>query len=381
MRPKILTVDDSKTIRLIIARAFKPFDCEVLEASNGTEGLFAAGKHRPDLIILDYTMPIMDGPEMLSRLKCDPQLGHIPVVMLTAEAGRENVVRLARMGVQDYLIKPFKEDLLIDRVGRIINLKAKGEVVAKIKRFDDPLTILLVDDKPKILEQIQFGLAETNWKVHGCSQTGEALAFCNEKPPQVILVSLLLPENEGFDLFQLLRSSVHAKDVPVFGLCVKTATAEQERAQQMGFANMVTKPIDFDDLKSKISRALDLDTSYKYFEQRDGIVHLRCPAEITPLVVREIIKCLSKTITEAVDAGLDKLVLDFSSVNAPDVDLIKLAMSAIQLCRELSVKYQIIGSAALRQESKKYEESSGWLFSDSWEEASRLLNSQVPVNT
>ena len=108
MGPKILTVDDSKTIRMIVARAFKPFACEILEASDGVEGLAVVSRQKPDIIILDYTMPVMDGTEMLGRLKSTPELRSIPVIMLTAEAGRENVLRIAKLGVKDYLVKPFK---------------------------------------------------------------------------------------------------------------------------------------------------------------------------------------------------------------------------------------------------------------------------------
>ena len=61
MGRKILTVDDSKTIRLIVAKAFKSFDCEVLEGANGVEGLALATREKPDVIVLDFTMPIMDG--------------------------------------------------------------------------------------------------------------------------------------------------------------------------------------------------------------------------------------------------------------------------------------------------------------------------------
>ena len=66
---KILTVDDSRTIRLIVSKAFKSFDCEVLEASNGVEGLAVATKEKPDIIILDITMPIMNGMEMTRRIR------------------------------------------------------------------------------------------------------------------------------------------------------------------------------------------------------------------------------------------------------------------------------------------------------------------------
>ena len=107
MRYKVLTVDDSKTVRIIVKKAFKAYDCEILEAGNGVEGLAIAAKESPDLILLDVTMPVMDGVEMLTKLKSDPALKSIPVVMLTAEGGRDNVLKIAKIGVRDYLVKPF----------------------------------------------------------------------------------------------------------------------------------------------------------------------------------------------------------------------------------------------------------------------------------
>jgi two-component system cell cycle response regulator len=120
MSVKILTIDDSKTIRLIVAKTFKPFDCTVLEAENGVVGLAAASREKPDIILLDYTMPVMDGFEVLGRLRADPDLKATPVIMLTAEAGRDTVLKIAHLGVRDYLIKPFKGELLIERVGRVV---------------------------------------------------------------------------------------------------------------------------------------------------------------------------------------------------------------------------------------------------------------------
>ena len=86
---------------------FKPYDCEILEASNGVEGLAIAAKESPQLILLDVTMPVMDGVEMLTKLKADPALKGIPVMMLTAEGGRDNVLKIAKIGVRDYIVKPF----------------------------------------------------------------------------------------------------------------------------------------------------------------------------------------------------------------------------------------------------------------------------------
>ena len=125
MATKILSVDDSRTIRLIVGKAFRPYDCTVLEACNGEEGLATAAREKPDLIILDVTMPVMDGVTMLTKLKEDPALKAIPVIMLTAESGRENVLLIAKLGVRDYLVKPFKDDQLIEKAGRVIPLQKK----------------------------------------------------------------------------------------------------------------------------------------------------------------------------------------------------------------------------------------------------------------
>lgn len=127
---KILSVDDSKTIRMIVKRTFGPYDATVLEACNGEEGLATATAQRPDLIILDITMPVMDGVTMLTKLKEDPNLKQIPVIMLTAESGRENVAYIAKLGVRDYLVKPFQDAQLIEKVNRVVTLQPKAAAVA-----------------------------------------------------------------------------------------------------------------------------------------------------------------------------------------------------------------------------------------------------------
>lgn len=123
MAYKILTVDDSKTIRMIVKKAFKPYNCELYEGENGVEGLAIAAKEMPDLIILDITMPVMTGIEMLGKLKSESDLKDIPVIMLTAESGKENVMQIVKMGVKDYIVKPFKGEQLIERAKNILKLR------------------------------------------------------------------------------------------------------------------------------------------------------------------------------------------------------------------------------------------------------------------
>ena len=381
MGPKILTVDDSRTIRMIVTRAFKGFACEIFEATDGVEGLTVAQRERPDIILLDLTMPVMDGVEMLAKLKADPELRTIPVVMLTAESGRDNVLRIAKLGVRDYLVKPFKEELIVERVGRIVDLKARNEAVARAKRFDDPLQILVVDDKPAIVEQVQVGLKGVPWTVQGAAQAGQAVDSCSQAVPDIILVSLSLPENSGFILFQMFRASMRTKSVPILALSVKTATEDQARAQQLGFNGVVTKPIDFVDLQAKISRALSLDTSYKYFQRREGVMVLTLPAAFNQAVASDVNGHLRSKVCEAVDSGVKRLVIDMSQIKTADVNLIRLGIDVIQLCSELDVNHTLAGSEAVCRECKNYEETKDWQFSASIDEALAVLNGKTPATT
>ena len=127
MALKVLTVDDSKTIRMTVKKAFKDYDCDMFEAENGVEGLATAAKEKPDLIVLDITMPVMNGIEMLAKLKEKADLKNISVIMLTAESGKDNVMQIAKMGVKDYMVKPFNGQDLIDRVEKIIQLPPKPD--------------------------------------------------------------------------------------------------------------------------------------------------------------------------------------------------------------------------------------------------------------
>ena len=130
MSYKILSVDDSKAVRMIIRRSFSQYDCDFCEAGNGEEGLSVAASQRPDLILLDITMPVMDGVTMLSKLKSDPDLKGIPVIMLTAEHGQVNVANIVGLGVHDYIVKPFKDQQIVEKAMTVIPLQLRETAVA-----------------------------------------------------------------------------------------------------------------------------------------------------------------------------------------------------------------------------------------------------------
>ena len=369
MRYKILTVDDSKTVRIIVRKAFKGYDCDILEAGNGVEGLAVASKETPDVILLDVTMPVMDGVEMLTKLKSDPALKAIPVMMLTAEGGRDHVLKIAKIGVRDYLVKPFKEDVLIEKVGRVIDLKPLSESPSKVKSIFDPADILVVEDKPAIIQQIVEGLKHTPWKVHGVATQGEAIDFCTRTPPDLVLVSLSLPEETAFTLFRLLRTNVKTKYTPIFALVVKTETAQQQQAQTVGFTALITKPIDLGDLETKVAKAMNLDTSQRYYAIDGDALIMRMPENCGPTVLAEAAHYLKPKLAEAVDAGHNKVVIDIHLLKSLQMGVIKLLFQAMQNCRELGLQFALIGNPQIIAECKGFEDTRGWNFYDSIDEA------------
>src|SRR4051812_48834487 len=373
MRYKILTVDDSKTVRIIVRKAFKTYDCEILEAGNGVEGLALAAKENPDLILLDVTMPVMDGVEMLTKLKSDPALKSIPVMMLTAEGGRDHVLKIAKIGVRDYLVKPFKEDVLIEKAGRIIDLKPLSEAPAKAKSIFDPADILVVEDKPAIIQQIQEGLKHTPWKIHGVAAQGEAIDFCTRTPPDLIIVSLSLPEESAFTLFRLVRTNVKTKYTPVFALVVKTETTQQQQAQTVGFSAIVTKPIDLAELEAKMAKAMNLDTSQRYYALDGDALIMRLPENCAPAVLAEAANYLKPKFAEAVDAGHNKVVIDIHLLRSLHMGVIKLLFQAMQTCRELGMHFVLVGNAQIISECKGFEDTRGWDFYDSIADAKASL--------
>ena len=120
--PVILTVDDSRMLRLSIVELFRPFACTVLQAADGLEGLAAVREHRPDLVLLDYNMPVLDGLGMLRELRADPAIAATKVIMLTANNAPQTLAAVARLGVRDYVTKPHDGPTLLAKAARWVPL-------------------------------------------------------------------------------------------------------------------------------------------------------------------------------------------------------------------------------------------------------------------
>lgn len=113
---RCLIVDDSSVIRKVARRILENFGFTVLEASDGRQALDTCVKDMPDAILLDWNMPVMDGYTTLCNIRADERFREIPVMMVTTEAERENVVRAIQAGANNYLCKPFSPQDLTTKV-------------------------------------------------------------------------------------------------------------------------------------------------------------------------------------------------------------------------------------------------------------------------
>src|SRR4030042_1561344 len=113
---RILLVDDEADIVSTIEFRLKSCEFDVTTAGNGKEALEKATKEKPDLILLDINMPVMDGHEMLGRLRSRPDLKDTPVIMLTAYSDRRDVSKAADLGISDYVTKPFDFPELMEKI-------------------------------------------------------------------------------------------------------------------------------------------------------------------------------------------------------------------------------------------------------------------------
>jgi DNA-binding response OmpR family regulator len=124
--PTVLIVDDDPLLIALVRHKLQRRGYAVETAPDGGAGLEAARKLKPEIIVLDIMMPVLDGRSVLQHLREDPALAKVPVVMLSARGREEDIVDLLKLGASDYLIKPFSPEELVARIDRLVRNAEKA---------------------------------------------------------------------------------------------------------------------------------------------------------------------------------------------------------------------------------------------------------------
>ncbi len=115
-KKKILVVDDTKDILLVVSRRLQSWGYEALTADSGEEALRVIERELPDLVLLDIMMPRMKGRDVCAKVKADPRTKHIPVIFLTALGLADHIKAGMDLGADDYIVKPFEPAELKERI-------------------------------------------------------------------------------------------------------------------------------------------------------------------------------------------------------------------------------------------------------------------------
>jgi CheY-like chemotaxis protein len=185
-------------------------------ASSGPEGLRVAKDWRPAVITLDVLMPEMDGWVVLSLLKADPELAGIPVIMLTVRA--DETFAFA-MGVADYLKKPIHRERLV-------------AVLQKFHRFP-PIEVLVVEDDANMRQMLRRMLQQESWTVSEAANGQAALESVARSQPSLIILDMLMPVMDGFEMVVELQKHEDWRKIPVVVVSAKELT-QDERLRLQG---------------------------------------------------------------------------------------------------------------------------------------------------
>ena len=131
----ILIVDDLTDMRRFVGQALSARGYRVLQAANGEQGLEVARNHRPDLIVSDWMMPKLSGPDMIQILRQESATAHTPMILLTAKTDQDSKILGGRAGADVYLGKPFNEEELCSSVKNLLTLKAREKEVATLNHY------------------------------------------------------------------------------------------------------------------------------------------------------------------------------------------------------------------------------------------------------
>jgi CheY-like chemotaxis protein len=223
--PPVLVVDDDPAARDVIRRTLEARGLAVVTAASGDEALQIARQTRPAVVTLDVMMPGTDGWAVLSELKKDPALADVPVVMATVVEDEQLAYSL---GASDYLTKPIDRSQMLAVVGR--------HLVG-----DHEPTLLVVDDEADARALILRQLQGTDWNIREAANGREALASLSERVPDLILLDLMMPEMDGFEFLDTLRSREEWQAVPVVIVSAKELSADERSFLEARAATVLSK--------------------------------------------------------------------------------------------------------------------------------------------
>ena len=251
---RILIIEDNPENLELMRYLLEAFRHEAATARNGEEGLAAASRAQPDLIICDIHMPGLDGYGVLARLRADPRLSRIPCIAVTALAMHGDRDKLLCAGFGGYISKPIEpeqfvrevEGFLKDRSGAVrephTDWPLPAPLAAPMATFAG---VLVVDDSPNNCELIAHTLGAFGYAVSVAENVADGLALARCAAPDLIISDLHMPGEDGFAFLDALKSDAGLAAIPfVFVSSSVWGDKDSLKALKMGAVRFLQRPIE-----------------------------------------------------------------------------------------------------------------------------------------
>jgi two-component system cell cycle response regulator len=250
--PLVLIVEDNPINRELVDYLLRAQGFDTLKALDGAVALEMARHERPDLILCDIQMPVMDGIEFARRLKAEPALSRIPLVALTALAMVGDRERILAEGFDGYIAKPIDPATFIDTVRGFLPAaaaepSAPQTAVAPVPaaQGEAKALILVLDDTPMNLELKRSLLEPHGYEVMTAATADEALNAARRRPPDLILSDVGMLEGSGFDFLRRVKEDDALRDIPfVFLSATYWDESYRETGLRLGAARYLVRPLE-----------------------------------------------------------------------------------------------------------------------------------------
>jgi len=239
--PLVLVVEDDDAAAQLLLHYLAAAGFRGVRATSGGEALRLARELRPDAISLDILLGDRDGLEVLSRLKGAPETAAIPVVVVSVTDTRELGFSL---GAAEWLVKPIQRDAFSAAIRRAV---AAAPGVAR--------SVLIVDDDPAALELLESYLADEGFRVSTASGGREAIARALSERPDLLVLDLLMPGVNGFDVVKALQADPRGRGIPILICTAKDVTAEERESLRGSVLAVVAKADGREALLGELARA------------------------------------------------------------------------------------------------------------------------------
>jgi PAS domain S-box-containing protein len=214
--PLALVIEDDATAAKLLSIYLSESDFVVEVVTDAEVGFEKARTLRPAIITLDILMPKVDGWDLLTRLKADPVTANIPVVIVSIVDERGKGFAL---GAAEYLVKPVHKEELVQAVRR---------AVSGLRPDRCPATVLVVDDDPIALELMGAILEPEGFAVLKAPHGTQGLQLARDRRPDLIVLDLLMPEMDGFQILDALKQDQETAGIPIVILTMKSLTHEDK---------------------------------------------------------------------------------------------------------------------------------------------------------